>query len=319
MATARKSGLRLIRGQGKAEPKTGVVKVNDGTRIYFSDSGGEGIPLVFLYGLGCSIQHWKYPLRILGHSDKTLKGYRCIWSDIRGHGKSSMPPKKNPIRLDDIINDQMAVLAHLGVTRAVFLGQSMGGCLAMEIAYRYPETSAGMVLLGSPARDPSRLLPFQPVSKFIWDSMLNLNDKLPFVVRALYRQLVPTMQKKPLQVLFREMIRHKGFNQALAKTSDIEEYIDAIFKVPPNIFYQMASTLSGYDVSRYDGKIATPTLIVVGALDQVIPPEEGVFIHQQLKHSTLEVISHGSHCPHFDDPVLVGGLIRRFLGSAPRL
>lgn len=315
MTTARKSGLRLIRGPGRAEPKTGTLKVNDGTRIYFNDSGGVGIPLVFIYGLGCSIHHWKYPLRILGHSDRELKGYRCIWSDIRGHGKSSLPPKNNPIRLDEVINDQMAVLANLGVNRAVFLGQSMGGCLAMEIAYRYPETAAGLILLGSPARDPSRLLPFQPVSKFLWDSMISLNDKLPFVVRSIYRQLIPAIQKKPVQILFREMIRHKGFNQELAKTSDIEEYIDAIFKVPPNIFYQMASTLSGYDVSRYEGKIATPALIVVGEQDQIIPPAEGAFLHQQLRNSTLEMIPHGSHCPHFDDPILVGGLIRRFLSN----
>jgi 3-oxoadipate enol-lactonase len=315
MSNGRKVGLRLVRGAETAAAKTGTVTVNDGTRIYFQDTGGEGVPLVFLYGLGCSIQHWKYPIRALTHGSKKMKSYRCIWSDIRGHGKSSMPPKNRLITLDDVINDQMAVLNHLNVTSAVFLGQSMGGCLAMELAYRYPATSSGLVLLGAPARDPSRLLPFQPVSKFLWDTMISLNETMPFLVRSIYDRLIPAVQKNPLQLLFREMIRKKGFNNKLAKTTDIEEYIAAIFKVPPNVFYQMASTLSGYDINRYEGKVLTPALIMVGAQDQIIPPSEGEYIHQQLRNSELKLIPHGSHCPHFDDPVLVSGLIRQFLGK----
>jgi pimeloyl-ACP methyl ester carboxylesterase len=185
----------------------------------------------------------------------------------------------------------------------------------MELAYRYPATSSGLVLLGAPARDPSRLLPFQPVSKFLWDTMISLNETMPFLVRSIYDRLIPAVQKNPLQLLFREMIRKKGFNNKLAKTTDIEEYIAAIFKVPPNVFYQMASTLSGYDINRYEGKVLTPALIMVGAQDQIIPPSEGEYIHQQLRNSELKLIPHGSHCPHFDDPVLVSGLIRQFLGK----
>jgi 3-oxoadipate enol-lactonase len=315
MVTVRKIGLRLVRGSEVAPAKAGTITVNDGTSIYFQDTGGDGVPLVFLYGLGCSIQHWKYPIKALAHRSKHLKGYRCIWSDIRGHGKSSMPPKNRLISLDDVINDQMAVLNHLNVNSAVFLGQSMGGCLAMELAYRYPATASGLILIGAPARDPSRLLPFQPISKFLWDSMISLNQSMPFVVRSFYDKLIPAVQKNPLRLVFREMIRSKGFNNKLAKTADIEEYIDAIFKVHPNVFYQMAATLSGYDINRYEGKILTPALVLVGALDQVIPPIEGEYIHSQLRHSVLKTIPHGSHCPHFDDPVLVSGFIRQFLAS----
>jgi pimeloyl-ACP methyl ester carboxylesterase len=315
MATARKPGLKLIRSSGSAEAQSGYVKAADGTKIFFQDSGGKGTPLVFIYGLGCSIQHWKYPLRALSHSDAKLRGYRCIWSDIRGHGKSAMPPRRRPIRLDDVINDQMSVLSHLKVDQAVFLGQSMGGCLAMELAYRFPSSTAGMILLGTPARDPSRLLPFQPVAKMLWDAMLALNETLPILVRGIYRQVLPSMQKAPVRIIFREMIRQKGFNAKLAKTADIEDYIEAFFSVHPNVFYQMAATLSGYDAGRYEQKILAPTLIIAGRQDQVIPLSEAEYLHAQLRHSQLEVLPHGSHCPHFDDPVLVAGLIRRFLAT----
>jgi len=183
------------------------------------------------------------------------------------------------------------------------------------LAYRYPATTSGLVLLGAPARDPSRLLPFQPVSKFLWDSMISLNETMPFLVRSIYDRLIPAVRKNPWQMVFREMIRSKGFNNKLAKTSDIEEYIEAIFKVHPNVFYQMASTLSGYDIKKYEGKILTPSLVVAGAKDQVIPPSEAEYIHSQLRNSTLKMIPHGSHCPHFDDPVLVSGIIRQFLAQ----
>lgn len=318
MSSGRTPRLKLIRASGTAEPRSGFVKAADGTKIYFQDTGGKGVPLVFMYGLGCSVQHWKYPLLALANgadSLKNMRSYRCIWSDIRGHGKSAMPPRDRSIRMDDVINDQMAVLSHLGVDQAVFLGQSMGGCLVMELAYRFPTSALALVLLASPARDPSRLLPFQPVAKALWDSMIVLNDKLPFVVRALYSRMLPSLQNPVTKVIFREMIRQKGFNPKLAKTADIEDYIDAFFNVHPNVFYQMAASLSGYDIARYEQKLKTPALIIAGQQDQVIPLSEAEYLHSQLENSQLEVIPHGSHCPHFDDPVLVSGLIRRFLGK----
>ena len=50
-------------------------------------------------------------------------------------------------------------------------------------------------------------------------------------------------------------------------------------------------------------------------MDKIIPIEEARRIHRAIPKSKLEIIDHGSHCPHFDDPVLVNNKIEEFINN----
>jgi pimeloyl-ACP methyl ester carboxylesterase len=87
------------------------------------------------------------------------------------------------------------------------------------------------------------------------------------------------------------------------------------FATDPNIFYELAEDLQDFDVSNLDRIIDTPALILAGAKDNMVPLEECRWLAKRLPMAELEVMAHGSHCPHLDDPAYVNERIDRFLST----
>jgi pimeloyl-ACP methyl ester carboxylesterase len=299
---------------------SGTFLSRDGVRIYFEDSGGAGPCLFFVYGLGCTIDHWRHQREFFSRAKIRSQSYRQIWLDYRGQGKSERPPKGHPLTMDMIANDMMDLCSLRDIKKVVILGQSMGGCLAIRVAERAPDLVASMVLLASPSEDPALELPFQPVSPWIWRATIGLNDRLPSLARGLYSLVTKARQSevtypKAVQVAIREFIRYQGFNADLAKTSDIENYIDQVFSVPTDLFLEMAGDLEQFDIAKIDPPIQTPTLIVAGEEDRVVPIATAHKLNKYLPNSRLEIIPHGSHCPHIDDPTRINRLLEKFLSD----
>ena len=95
-----------------------------GVKIHYDDYG-QGLPLVFLHGYSCNAWIWSYQVPLLAHN------YRCIVIEARGHGRSSKPLSGYSIQA--MAADDAAVIASLGIDRAILVGNSMGGMRAMQI------------------------------------------------------------------------------------------------------------------------------------------------------------------------------------------
>lgn len=108
----------------------------DGADVWADDSGGDGPPLVLLHpGVGDS-RIWEPVLAPL------TARYRVIRYDARGFGKSPAPAAKF-----SLLRDLIAVLDHLGVERAAFVGCSQGGGSSLGLALAQPARVSALVLL----------------------------------------------------------------------------------------------------------------------------------------------------------------------------
>jgi len=107
-------------------------------RTAYSQTPGAGVPLLFLHGTSCDSSDWEHVLSSLPD------GWRCICMDFRGHGQSDAP--ENEFTLDDVSGDVLALIDRLGVGRAVLVGHSLGGIVAMHAAAK-SEAIAGLILL----------------------------------------------------------------------------------------------------------------------------------------------------------------------------
>jgi pimeloyl-ACP methyl ester carboxylesterase len=291
--------------------KTGSFRASDGTEIYFEDTGGDAPAMFYIYGLACSIRHWKYPLAHFGPGGAAHRPHRQVWLDFRGHGKSKRQMGGGPLRVARIVQDVVELCRHREIAAATFLGQSMGGSIALELAHRHPQLVKGLVLLTAPGRDPGASLPFQPIARRAWRGLIELNRRAPLVIHLGYLAAQPYQRiTKPI---VREVVRNMGFNPKLSRTDDIDEYVGKVFEVNPNAFYDMAGELMGFDVAALDPPVRAPALVIAGEKDQVVPIAEARRLAEHLPGGELAVVPHGSHCPHFDDPGLVNRLIEDFL------
>ena len=280
------------------------VTLRDGATLQTWVKNGWGTPLVFLYGLGCSIMHWKYQL---AHAQDS--GRLTVHLDYRGHGASTLGSPLRPLTIQTLSHDLREAMDRLSIETAVVLGQSMGGTVALQFAHDHPERCAGLVLQGAPGRNPFGHMQIGDTGKAALKLMFTLNKIAPIWTKFLNK----TAGKAP--ALARELVRIKGFNPALAKTEDIEEYLRYFFATDPNIFYELAEDLQDFDVSNLDRIIDAPALILAGAQDNMVPLEECRWLAKRLPMAELEVMAHGSHCPHLDDPAYVNARIDRFLST----
>lgn len=111
----------------------------NGQRIWFRDSGGSGLPLVLAHG-------WLMDADMFAPQEAALGSrHRVITWDGRGHGRTESTAE--PFTYWDSADDLRGVLDHLGIERAVVGGMSQGGFVALRFALRYPERTAGLVLI----------------------------------------------------------------------------------------------------------------------------------------------------------------------------
>ena len=116
------------------------IEREKGVRVHYNHYG-KGFPLVFLHGFSANAWLWAYQAPILAHK------YHCVVIEARGHGLSSKP--LTGYSIPDMAADDAAVLAALGIDRAILVGNSMGGMRAMQMSLDYPHLVAGNVIISS--------------------------------------------------------------------------------------------------------------------------------------------------------------------------
>ncbi|MEV4117869.1 alpha/beta fold hydrolase [Micromonospora sp. NPDC049645] len=117
---------------------TGMVSVDD-TALAVTDTGGAGIPVVYLNGQFATQGYWRRVISELG------TGFRHITYDERARGKKSK--RSADYSFEAAVRDVDAVLAARGVHQAVLVGWSYGAVVGAHWAHRNPERSLGAILV----------------------------------------------------------------------------------------------------------------------------------------------------------------------------
>src|SRR5262252_7032793 len=108
-----------------------------GVRLWYKDTGGRGIPVVFLHANTGSSQNWDRQIPAF-----TAAGYRVIAFDRRGWGKSTSDAAQPGTAADDL----HALMKFLGVDRFHLLGTAGGGYVAFDYALSFPEQLRSIVV-----------------------------------------------------------------------------------------------------------------------------------------------------------------------------
>jgi 3-oxoadipate enol-lactonase len=102
---------------------------------------GQGATLVLLHGLGSTIKDWDFQIPVLS------KKFRLIIPDFRGHGKSGI--NNDDFGVEFLTEDIYQLLKKLEIKKASFVGFSMGGAVAFQMAVLYPDLVDKLIIVNS--------------------------------------------------------------------------------------------------------------------------------------------------------------------------
>jgi len=119
----------------------------NGIDLYY-EIHGKGEPLMLIAGLASDSQSWQPIMEDLS------RNYRVITPDNRGVGRTK--PSDINISIQQIADDCISLVRHLGLSSVNMLGHSMGGFVALDCAIRYPEYISKLILAGTSAFNSER-------------------------------------------------------------------------------------------------------------------------------------------------------------------
>jgi 3-oxoadipate enol-lactonase len=255
---------------------------NRGAKIYW-DEHGRGEPVLLIMGLGWSSNMWHRTRPVLAAS------YHTIAFDNRGAGRSDVSPGPYTIAL--LASDAAAVLDAAGVERAHILGASMGGMIAQEFALQYPDRVQSLILGCTAAGGPRAVQADADAIQLLFRRDSNPEERAKAAVPFIYDSGTP-----------RERI-----DQDLAVLS--EWYPNA-----EGYTAQLQGILAWEADSRL-GNIKTPTLVIHGENDRLVPAANGRLIAERIPGARLIMLPHASHIFMTDQPAAANDAFLEFLSS----
>jgi pimeloyl-ACP methyl ester carboxylesterase len=268
-----------------------------GHRVAYREAGDQGLPVVLLiHGITCSSANWDPVIPALAEHA------HVIAPDLLGHGDSDKPA--GDYSLGAFASGLRDLLDCLGHERVTIVGHSLGGGVAMQFAYQYPERCERVVLVSSGGLG-------QEVSWALRAATLPGADLvLPLIANSHVR----TAGKATARLLHGLSIRPRPSMVELARGY-------ASLSDSPNrkaFVHTLRSVIGpgGQRVHAGDRHYLAegrPTLIIWGAGDPVIPVSHAYAAHADLPGSHLEVFEQSHHFPHMDEPARFAQVLLHFL------
>jgi 3-oxoadipate enol-lactonase len=138
---SREALIVMIRHATREKLKMPHATAKDGVHLYFEEVGA-GTPLLFLHEFAADHTNWEPQLRYFA------RRHRCIAYSARGYTPSDVPASADVYSYAHFYTDALAVLDHLGIAEAHFVGLSMGSYSALQVALNAPNRLRSMVLAG---------------------------------------------------------------------------------------------------------------------------------------------------------------------------
>lgn len=251
----------------------------NGIRMSYEDSG-SGEPIVLIGGFGANGAFWSNAVPM-------MDGYRVITFDNRGVGDTVYD---GGFSLEDLADDVVALLDHLGLDRVHVLGWSMGSQVAQLLGIHHPDRLKSLTLVSTYLRRPAR---FEYIMSGMNDMVLKgvaPIDALAMVVNAFCFT----------EDLFMEY-------EASGCTFPIPEKPER-----PEGLRDQLRAIDGCDTTDEVSGIRVPTMVIHGGKDIMVEPREGVRVAESIPGSRLLLLDSAGHNIPFE---MYWDSLRGFIGS----
>jgi 3-oxoadipate enol-lactonase len=245
------------------------------------DERGSGETIVFVHGHPFNRSMWEPQLAALAAE------FRVIAPDLPGYGESPARGETNTMR--ELADSIVALLDALDVGRAVVVGLSMGGLIAMELGLNYPERVAGVVLAATTA---APLAPGEADTRRAAAAEMEANGMLTTALEMSARLFGPAARRDPAIVgaIFQMMISASPAGAAAALRGRAERP----------------------DYSSLLPALSVPALVIAGDQDSYAPQPVIDQLVGSLPEPELVLLEGVGHLPNLEQPGLFNAAVRAF-------
>jgi len=232
---------------------------------------GEGMPIVFIHGLGATSNVW------FAEREALSERFRVVVYDRSGCGQSSR--RDDGYSVESWGAELAGLLDDLGVETAVVVGHSLGSMVAQHFAATYPERTRALVLVGAEAA-------LSPEGRDILSTRASLIEErgLSGVVDSWLGSVLAPASRLADPVM-------AGLLRAMFLSYDARSYA------------QQARALRDADVRPQHRGISCPTLLLAGDEDPVTPLAWQQAIHEAIRGSQVRIIPGTAHMPMLESPM----------------
>jgi 3-oxoadipate enol-lactonase len=241
------------------------------------------LPVTFIHGFPFSHAMWHHQL------EPVAREFRAIAFDVRGLGDSEAGD--GVITIESHVDDLIAILDSLDVKKTVIVGLSMGGYVALRALQRNPERFCAAILCDTRSDADSNE---GRLNRAISIADVKQHGSAAFAEGFLKKLFAPeSFQRIPKEVaLIRDII---------SRTPSI------------NIARMLLALAARTDTTDALESVTIPTLIMVGDLDPITPPDAAQAMHERIRGSKLRIIPGAAHMSPLESPAEVNKHLLAFL------
>lgn len=275
-----------------------TVRIHGHEIAYRSAGSGDGPVVLLVHGMAGSSSTWNAAIPLLADH------VTVVAPDLPGHGRSAKPRSDYSLGASaSFLRDFLAALGH---GRATVVGQSLGGGIAMQFAYQYPELIERLVLVGSGGLG-QEVMPVLKVLAAPGLEYLAVPAFLP-AFRDAGNAVGRALSKVGLRLspqAFEMWKSYASLTDPAARSAFVQTLRSVI-------------DVRGQRVSAHDRLYLSahvPTLIAWGDADPVIPVDHAYAAKEAMPGARLEIFEGSGHFPHVEDPARFAEVLLGFISS----
>ncbi|MEI7694524.1 MAG: alpha/beta hydrolase [Chlorobium sp.] len=272
------------------------IEVN-GFNVYYRIAGNKKTLVVLLHGSFLSIRSWSHVFEQLAESATVITFDRPAF----GRTSRPLPSKHNGVSYSPEAQSDLviALIKKLGFSKAVLVGNSTGGTLALLTALRYPQHVDGVVLVGA----------------MIYSGYAT--SEVPAFMKPLMKAMTPLfsmLMKVLITKLYDNNIRGFWHNKERLSDEVLAAFRnDLMVGDWSRAFWELFLETHHLGLESRLKTMPLPSLVVTGEYDLTVKTEESLRLARELPHAELVVVPDCGHLPQEEQPEAFTSTVKKFL------
>jgi pimeloyl-ACP methyl ester carboxylesterase len=248
---------------------------------------GSGPALLLLHGIGNNCQTWS------GVIDRLAETHAVIAPDLLGHGASDKP--RGDYSIAAYANGMRDLLSVLDIEKATVVGHSLGGGIALQFAYQFPERCERLALVGSGGLGPELSAGLRaatlPGAELVLTALTGVSGPLRMGFQGLNRigRMAGWRRVRDLAEAGDALLALKDAEARRAFLRTLRGVVDA-----------RGQAVTALDRLYLANSI--PMLVIWGSRDPIVPALHAETVRRLVPTARIDVFQGAGHWPHLDDP-----------------